>query len=181
MTKCLPFWLLFVMCNLSNIKAQTMNSKTNEALITKFYTAFAQLKAEDMVACYDSTVVFEDPGFGVLINDDAKNMWRMLTSNNKSQLKITFDCVTATDTKGSANWVASYIFSATGRPVINRVSAQFEFKNGKISKHTDSFNFWTWSRQALGFVGYTLGWSSFLQNKVKQKTNSFLRSYSQTK
>ncbi|MBC7411421.1 MAG: nuclear transport factor 2 family protein [Bacteroidia bacterium] len=151
---------------------------TNEALIEQFYTAFAQLNAETMVACYDDNIIFEDPAFGVLHGNDAKNMWRMLTANNKIQLKVTFDCVNANDSTGSANWTAHYLFSKTGRKVTNRISAKFEFKNGKITKHTDSFNFWLWSRQALGFAGYALGWTPFLKHKVQQNTKALLNTYS---
>ena len=168
--------ILFFTQNLTT-KAQTMNT-TNEALIHQFYNAFAQLNADAMVACYDDSITFEDPAFGVLHGNDAKNMWRMLTASDKAQLKVTFDCVTANDSTGSANWIARYLFGTTGRKVTNRVSAQFEFKNGKIIKHTDSFNFWLWSRQALGFAGYTLGWTPFLKHKVQQNTKALLKAYS---
>jgi hypothetical protein len=53
--------------------------------------------------------------------------------------------------------------------VINKIKANFVFENGKIKEHKDSFDFYKWAKQALGFKGLLLGWTSFLHNKVKQQ------------
>lgn len=155
-------------------------SESNKALVEKFYTAFAEADAKAMQSCYHESIVFQDPAFGVLNGTNAGDMWEMLLSgprvaeDGSKTLKIEFTDVVATETTGSAKWVAYYKFSATGRSVINRVSATFEFKDGLIIKHTDVFDFWSWSSQALGCSGYTLGWTSFLQNKVQKQTNEKL-------
>ena len=47
-------------------------------LIKDFYQAFAALDAETMASCYHKDILFEDPAFGVLKGEKAKNMWRML-------------------------------------------------------------------------------------------------------
>jgi hypothetical protein len=49
--------------------------------------------------------------------------------------------------------------------------------DGKIVRHTDTFGFWKWSRQALGISGVLLGWSGFLQNQVRQTARRSLREY----
>src|SRR5665213_2751249 len=103
----------------------------NAQLITNFYQAFANGDAEGMVSCYHNDIQFQDPAFGVLIGEDAKNMWRMLIGRNKGNIHITFSNVTANEKTGSANWVAEYVFSQTNRKVINVISAQFEFADGK--------------------------------------------------
>ena len=57
-------------------------------------------------------------------------------------------------TDRSAHWEAHYLFSATGRKVLNRIDAEFEFDHaGLIVRHRDRFDFWAWSRQALGLPG----------------------------
>jgi hypothetical protein len=150
---------------------------TNTELITKFYESFARADAEGMISCYAGEIIFNDPAFGELKGDDAKNMWRMLISNSKGKIKITFADVKAGEKTGSANWVAEYIFSKTKRPVVNRISAHFEFQNGKIIRHTDHFNLWQWAQQALGWKGYLLGWSSFMKNKIQRQANSSLTAY----
>ncbi|MPR33491.1 nuclear transport factor 2 family protein [Salmonirosea aquatica] len=149
----------------------------NEALIREFYESFARADAEGMVRCYAPNVVFTDPVFGELHGDEAKAMWRMLIENSKGQLSLTFDNVQAHDTTGSADWVAHYTFSQTGRKVVNRITASFEFQDGLIVRHTDQFDLWKWSRQALGLPGYLLGWTPFLKNKIRQRARQQLAKY----
>lgn len=130
-----------------------------------------------MVSCYHDDIQFEDPAFGVLHGEDAKKMWRMLIKNSKGQIDIKYNNIHADGNIGSAHWVATYVFSRTGRNVINKISAQFEFEDGKIIKHTDTFDLWKWASQALGLPGKLLGWSSFMKNKIRKTTTGLLASY----
>lgn len=155
--------------------------KNNKALIQAFYQSFANADAEEMVACYDNAIIFTDPAFGTLHGDDAKNMWRMLIANGKGNTKISFSDVKADEKTGSANWTAEYTFSQTGRKVINKISASFEFANGKIVRHTDHFNLWKWSGQALGWKGWLLGWTPFMKNKIQKQTHKLLSAYKSKK
>jgi len=149
----------------------------NSELINHFYTCFTKGDAEGMISCYDSNVVFKDPAFGELKGTDAMNMWRMLIARSNGQLKIKFDDVKADNKSGSANWIAEYVFSKTGRNVINKITAKFEFNNGKIIKHTDHFNIWKWSGQALGWGGYLLGWTPFMKAGIRKMANSNLAKF----
>ncbi|HEY0461331.1 MAG TPA: nuclear transport factor 2 family protein [Pyrinomonadaceae bacterium] len=151
----------------------------NEQLIRHFYESFARGDADEMAACYADEIEFSDPAFGTLKGADAKNMWKMLVARARGNIKIEFADVKAGDRNGSANWTARYLFSKTGRRVFNRIHAEFEFKNGKIFRHTDAFDIWKWSRQALGLSGLLLGWSGFLQNKIRQNARQSLREYSE--
>lgn len=151
----------------------------NEQLIRHFYESFANNDADGMIACYSDEIEFSDPAFGLLKGADAKNMWKMLVERAKGNIKIEYKNVSATDKKGSADWTADYLFSKTGRKVFNEIHADFEFADGKIIRHTDTFDFWKWSRQALGISGLLLGWSSFLQNKIRQNARESLREYSE--
>ncbi len=152
---------------------------TNSELITSFYKAFTKRDTEAMVNCYHTDIQFKDPAFGILKKEDAKNMWRMLISRSKGNIKITFNNVTANEKTGSANWVAEYIFSQTGRKVINIISAEFEFADGKIIKHTDNFDLYKWSKQALGLKGYLLGWTAFMRKQIQQQSGKLLKKYSE--
>ena len=66
-------------------------------------------------------------------------------------------------------------FSVTGKKVVNHIKANFEFENGKIIKHNDHFNFYTWAKQALGFTGVLLGWTPFLKNKIRSTAANNLK------
>jgi hypothetical protein len=153
----------------------------NEALITKFYTAFANADAKTMAECYHPKVHFIDPAFGLLKEEQVSKMWEMLLLKSKGNLKIEFSNVKADEFSGSANWVATYNFSKTNRNVINRIAAEFSFQDGLIIKHTDSFDVWKWSKQAFGPTGYLLGWTGFFQKKVQQQALSSLRKFEESK
>ncbi len=151
----------------------------NEQLIRHFYESFAQNNADGMVAGYADEIEFHDPAFGRLKGADAKNMWRMLVERANGNIRVEFKNVVSNDKKGSADWTADYLFSKTGRQVFNEIHAEFEFQDGKIIRHTDTFDIWKWSKQALGLSGQLLGWSSFLQNKIRQNALNSLREYSE--
>jgi len=146
--------------------------------IEQFYTAFQNKDAEKMVACYHDDIVFEDPAFGILKGEKAKNMWRMLCTNSKD-LNISFSNVETNENSGKAHWEARYTFSQTGRKVHNVIDAEFEFSNGKIIKHIDHFNLHKWAKQALGLKGLLLGGTSFFKKKLNQQTNNLLTKFEQ--
>ncbi len=152
---------------------------TNQETIHKFYTAFAEGDAEAMVSFYHEDIVFQDPVFGTLQGEDAKNMWRMLLERSKGNLKITFSNILADDKTGSAVWIAVYPFSLTGRTVTNKIKARFTFKEGKIATHTDSFDLWRWCREAFGDKGVLLGWTPMMQSRIKKQSRQLLTNYIQ--
>ncbi len=153
-----------------------------EALINKFYSAFNDLDAETMCSCYHDEIVFEDPAFGILKGDKAKAMWQMLCESQKGKnFKVVHSEVKANNTEGSAHWDAFYTFSKTGRKVHNKIDAQFEFKDGLIIKHTDTFNLHKWAKQAIGFKGFLFGGMRFFKSKLKSQTNHLLDKYMKEK
>ncbi len=153
----------------------------NETLITKFYTAFANADAKTMSECYHPKVHFIDPAFGLLKGDQVSKMWEMLLSKSKGNLKIEFSNVNADDAAGSANWIATYNFSKTNRKVINKIRAEFVFRDGLIIKHTDYFDVWKWSKQAFGPMGYLLGWTGFFQKKIQKQALLSLQKFQESK
>ena len=151
-------------------------SQTNHELIERFYTAFQQRDAEAMAACYADDVVFSDPVFGELRGDEARDMWRMLVARAQN-FSLSFDNVDADEHNGRAHWVARYLFSQTGRDVVNRVDARFVFRDGRIAEHRDSFDLWRWSRQALGLKGTLLGWSPLVKRAIRAQAKKGLALY----
>ena len=145
-------------------------------LIRKFYTAFATGDADAMVSCYHQDVTFEDPAFGSLDSEDAPLMWRMLLSRSNG-LKITYHSEWADGETGGAMWEAHYEFGKNKRQVHNKISASFQFKDGLIVEHIDRFDFWRWSRMALGLPGVLLGWSPIIKSKVRKTVTGLLADF----
>ena len=146
---------------------------SNKDIITNFYTAFQNKDYKTMQDCYADNATFSDAVFESLNAAEVKAMWKMLITRS-TDLQLEFKNVEAHDSTGSAEWIATYTFSATGNKVINKIKAAFIFEDGKIKNHTDSFDFYTWAKQAFAFKGLLLGWTSFFHNKVKQQARSNL-------
>jgi ketosteroid isomerase-like protein len=149
---------------------------SNNALLRRFYEAFARRDAEAMAACYADDVVFSDPVFPKLSGEEVRDMWRMLTQRAQD-FSLTFAELDSDERVGSAQCVARYLFSQTGRTVVNRIEGQFVFRDGLIVEHRDSFDLWRWSRQALGFKGALLGWTPMVQNAIRAQARKGLDAY----
>jgi len=131
-----------------------------------------------MVSLYSDDIILQDPAFGKLEGERAKNMWRMLCESQKGQdFKVKYSQVFCDQTRGAAHWEAFYTFSRTGRKVHNIIEAKFDIKDGKIIRHIDTFNLHRWAKQAMGFSGFLLGWSGFFKNKLQTQTNKLLTKY----
>jgi ketosteroid isomerase-like protein len=158
------------------------NESKNERTIENFYNAFARLDPDAMAPCYADDVAFDDEVFSLRGKAQVMGMWRMLCTGTKDKgadvWRLRFGDVKADGATGSAHWDAHYRFSATGRLVDNSIDARFEFgDDGRIVRHRDSFDFWRWSRQALGTPGLLLGWSPMLRTKVRERAGRNLRRF----
>jgi ketosteroid isomerase-like protein len=154
----------------------------NRETIETLYSAFARLDKEGMARCYAQDAVFEDEVFTLHGKREVMGMWSMLVdavqAKGRDDWKLSFRDVQAQGASGRAHWDAHYRFSATGRLVDNSIDANFDFDDaGLIRRHRDRFDFWRWSRQALGTPGVLLGWTPLLRGKVRQQANANLRRY----
>ena len=158
-----------------------MTATDHAALIDRFYAAFAVLDGDTMQACYATDAQFEDPVFTLRGQAQIGGMWRMLCGATRDKArdawKLEVSGISADASSGRAHWEAYYRFSATGRLVHNVIDAQFTFKDGLIATHRDSFDFWLWSRQALGLPGTLLGWTPMLHNKVRTQAAASLAAF----
>ena len=151
----------------------------NAALLQNFYKAFNEKNASVMRDAYAPTARFADPVFPNLQGKDIGDMWTMLCENAQ-EFRLEASNIEADDTTGKAHWEAHYLFQGKRR-VHNIIDATFRFENGKIVQHDDQFDFWRWSRQALGAIGLLLGWAPFLQKQVQGQTKKLLQNYQRRK
>ena len=145
-------------------------------LIERFYACFAKRDGDGMAQCYHADITFSDPVFPLLQGPQAGTMWKMLCTQARD-FTLTVSGIQADATTGRAHWEARYLFSATGRRVHNKIDACFRFQDGKIIRHRDRFDFWRWSRMALGPAGLVLGWSPMIKNKVRRQAAKSLARY----
>ncbi|NRF69505.1 nuclear transport factor 2 family protein [Aquincola sp. S2] len=146
--------------------------------IRRFYSAFARLDGAAMQAAYAPDASFEDEVFTLQGRPQIGGMWRMLCDATKAKGRDVWRLEASAVTDRSAHWEAHYRFSATGRLVHNIIEAEFELgRDGLIRRHRDRFNFWRWSRQALGTPGVLLGWTPMLRNGVRAQAAKNLEAF----
>lgn len=144
-----------------------------ERVIRKLYEGIRDKDPAAIRECYHPEATFDDPVFD-LQGASVPAMWHMLCEGGKdmevSYHSVRFD---GRDT-GAGQWEASYTFSLTGRRVHNRMRSTFRFKEGRIVAQKDRFDFWRWSRQALGLPGLLLGWTPFLRGRIRKRARGNL-------
>ncbi|MCW2883347.1 MAG: snoaL-like domain protein [Streptosporangiaceae bacterium] len=141
-----------------------MNATTR--VIATFYEAFGRGDPDTMAKCYHPDVVFSDPIFPELRGVQVMEMWRMLLERSAG-IEVVASGLDGDDRCGQAHCAVRYTSRRTGRAMDNEIDAGFRFADGMIIEHKDHFDFWHWSRQALGMPGLLLGWTPSLQRKVQ--------------
>ena len=142
----------------------------------RFYEAFMVRDHYTMGLLYAEHGTFSDPVFPLLNARGARLMWQMLLSRAED-FGIEVNIVEDSPKRARVDWVAYYTFTATRRPVVNRIHTEMTLSAGKIVRHVDTFNLWRWSRQALGTRGALLGWTPIVRNKVRAQAAHSLREF----
>ncbi len=153
-----------------------MSTHPHAQLIEHFYAAFSRRDADTMVACYHPKIHFSDPVFHDLHGPRAGAMWKMLCER-ATTLTIEYSGIDADDKTGKAHWEARYDFTATNRKVHNVIDARFEFADGKIIRHADTFDLWRWAGMALGPRGKLLGWLPPIKSAIHRTAMKGLVAY----
>ena len=148
----------------------------NAEIIARLYTALGERNGEAMADCYADDARFSDPVFQNLDASGVRGMWKMLCAR-ATDLSVETNGIEADDSRGKARWIATYTFSKTGRQVRNVIDAEYEFKQGRITRHTDCFDLWRWAGMALGAKGTLLGWTPLVQNAIRREAMRGLVAY----
>ncbi len=148
----------------------------NTELITRLYAALAARDGTAMGACYADDARFSDPVFRDLDAAGVRAMWAMLCAR-ATDLTVETSGVEADEKRGKVRWIATYTFSKTGRRVRNVIDAEFEFRDGLIVRHTDTFDLWRWAGMALGAKGTLLGWTPLVQNAIRKEAMRGLEAF----
>ncbi|MDP9145859.1 MAG: nuclear transport factor 2 family protein [Actinomycetota bacterium] len=146
------------------------------ATIARFYAAFAERDHCTMAACYAAEARFDDPVFPGLAGARIGLMWRMLCER-ATDLRIERGPVEVAGDRCRTVWQAWYTYSATGRPVHNRIGAEFLMADGFIREHRDHFSLHGWARQALGVKGLLLGWAPPVQAAIRAQAGRALDAF----
>ena len=151
-----------------------MHHRTEE-LILGFYAAFGRRDWGPMAVAYRPDATFRDPVFR-LEGWRIGAMWQMLCVRGVD-LRIEARLLEASETHARAQWDARYSFSGSGRPVHNRIQAEFLIQDGRIQVHRDSFSLYRWAAQALGLRGRLLAWLPPVREAIRRQASRGLERF----
>lgn len=144
-----------------------------------FYSAMNNRDAATMNALYAPDATFSDPVFPQLAGAEIQTMWSMLMRGAQN-FSVRHEILDCDGSRAHVKWVATYTFSQTGRRVVNAVETRMTFANGKIITQVDDFDFYLWTRQALGWPGLLFGWTTWFQRTLQRKTRAKIARFQQT-
>ncbi len=140
----------------------------NKTTLQTFFSALRKRDFETMVECYHSEVVYTDPVFPELVGRRACAMWKLVCRKGIG-LRISYSEIEASEIEGSARWEAAYTYLPTNRRVEKKVMARFEFADGKITRHTDTFDFDAWIKMAFGWKAVLFGRGASLKERERAR------------
>ncbi|MGB1696837.1 MAG: nuclear transport factor 2 family protein [Thermoplasmatota archaeon] len=131
----------------------------------KYWEALAAGDGKAMAACYAEDAEFQDEVFH-LHGADIGTMWTGLFRPG-ADVKVQTHPLRETDGVITGTWEAWYAFQ--GRPIHNVIHSTFLVEDGLIVSQRDRFNFWKWTRMALGLKGTLLGWTPMVRKAVQKQ------------
>ena len=145
----------------------------HDEIALSFYSFFQEKDGLGMTSLYHPDLEFEDPAFGPLNYNRTCAMWKMLTKGD-SDLIIDYRLIGVKENIVNIEWIASYTFSKTGKPVKNIIQAEMTIRDGLIFRHQDRFNLHRWASQAFGIKGWLLGSTGYFKRQLQAQTNRSL-------
>lgn len=145
-------------------------------VVHAFYQAFQKKDFKTMQGLYADNATFSDPIFPNLTSQEVRAMWEMLLAPSKD-LHLEYEIWEEKGNQIKTKWIVTYTFPKTKRKVVNKIMATMTIENGLITAHTDVFNFHKWVSQALGRVGFLLGWTHFLRKKIQTTARRNLKKF----
>ncbi len=144
-------------------------------LVQLLFSSLQQLNHEAMAACYSEAATFSDIAFQLQGRKQIHAMWHMICQTG---IDVQVRSIEADGNVVRARITDTYVFSDTGRKVVNDIESSFEFRGGLISVQRDTCDPLRWARQAFGgFKGELVGRVGFLRRMAARgKIRKFIAS-----
>lgn len=138
----------------------------NEELLHIFFRSLKSKNFIQLADCYAKNATFTNPVYISLNKTLTVAMFNMYIRNAEN-LRLDFKNITADHHSGSAEWLITYTTAKKNKVVIKYLKSHFTFKNEKIVKQVDDFNFYNYIRQIKGATGFMFGWARLYKTSVQ--------------
>lgn len=140
---------------------------TDIQLIKQFLDAYQSLDHNAMAACYGESAQFSDIAFRLQGRKPIHAMWHMICANG---IEVEVQDVKEHAGEVHARIVDTYVFSDTGRPVVNPILCRFQCRDGLILQQIDECDALLWARQAFGGIkGEVVGRAGIMRRSAARR------------
>ena len=143
----------------------------NNSLISIVNLFFASLKSrniEKMMEIYHSKIIYSDPLYGLLKQEDVIKRWQLLLEENVIEDIQIMDIKEYDDEYAMAHWNCTFYYTITQKKVTLSIKSFFKIENNLIIEQSDAYRLSKFISKAYGIKGLLLGWTKFMQHRVKK-------------
>lgn len=136
-------------------------------IVKEFYEALNKRDYKIVNGLYHSEAKYRDEIFdfnGIEIHA----LWYNATLP-EMDISVKLESIREEGDKVITEWEMRYTLDIIKRRINLKEKGVFEFKDEKIYRHTDTYDFWAWCTQAFGAIGRVMGWSNWLRNRVRNQ------------
>ncbi len=152
---------------------QIINMQDHLKLIDSFFKAFSERDFNTMKSLTKSSIVYYDPLYGYLNDEDVFLMWESRYSKNGFTL-IYQDIKDEGDGYFTLKIDVTYFRKKMNR---QQMKAYFKIENGFIAEYSHGFSVHQLCKQEYGLFGNLLGWNRLIQQRIKNDARRELLAY----
>ena len=152
---------------------QFINMHDHSKLIDSFFKAFSERDFNTMKSLAKSSIVYYDPLYGYLNEEDVFLMWE----SRYSQKDFTLNYRDIKD-EGDGYFTLKIEVDYVHKKIIHQeMKAYFKIENGFIAEYSHGFSVHQLCKQEYGLIGNLLGWNRLIQQRIKNDARRELLAY----
>jgi len=142
---------------------QFINMQDHLKLIDSFFIAFSERDFNTMKSLAKSSIIYYDPLYGYLNDEDVFLMWESRYS--KKDFKLNYQDI---KDEGDGYFTVKIEVIYFHKKIIRQqMKAYFKIENGFIAEYSHGFSVHQLCKQEYGLFGNLLGWNRLIQHRIK--------------
>ena len=144
-----------------------MNISLSE-IVNEFFASLKSKNIENLKKIYHTQIMYSDPLYGLLHNEDVFKRWQFFCNENKIENIEILDIKEYDHEYAMAHWDCTFYYGITHKKVTLSIKSFFKIENNVITEQSDAYRLSKFISQAYGIKGLLFGWIKFMQHRVKR-------------
>jgi len=152
---------------------QFIHMHDHSKLIETFFKAFSERDFNTMKSLAKSSIVYYDPLYGYLNEEDVFLMWE--SRYGKKDFTLNYHDI---KDEGDGYFTVKIEVAYFHKKMIHQqMKAYFKIENGFIAEYSHGFSVHQLCKQEYGLLGNLLGWNRLIQHRIKNDARRELLAY----